>query len=45
MARHERDPYRDLDRRTFLFAGATGIGLLPRREQEKEDELDACLAA
>ena len=40
MARHERDPYRDLDRRTFLFAGATGIGLLPRREQEKEDEDD-----
>jgi hemerythrin-like domain-containing protein len=40
MSRHERDPYRDLDRRTFLFAGATGIGLLPRREQEKEDEDD-----
>ena len=40
MARHERDPYRNLDRRTFLFAGATGIGLLPRREQEKEDEDD-----
>ena len=40
MSRHERDPYRDLGRRTFLFAGATGIGLLPRREQEKEDEDD-----